>query len=158
MSSRITYVKSLPFDNDRVTICLFTTTALRSLYSLQKELFQNNSKRSKGCSISVCHSLCKTIGIVVQWPVLFIAALSGSVNAQEGAVRQMRYNISLPSQSVADSLSDLSALTNQVLLFSYDEVFGVKASPVVGECTLPEALDIMLQGTGFPGSPTKRMR
>ena len=47
-------------------------------------------------------------------------------------------------------------LTNQMLLFSYDEVGEVGANPVVGKHTFHEALNIMLQGTGFSGSLTTK--
>lgn len=119
--------------------------------------FKKRQKHSKGYCAPVCHMACKAIGTLVQCTMmLLLITQSGVVNAGNSAERQVLYNINIPPQSIAQSLSDLSAQTDQMLLFSYAEVEPLKANPVVGKYTLQQALDIMLQGTGFSGSLTKQ--
>ena len=118
---------------------------------------EKNTIHIKGCQALLCHTFCKTIGALVPYVVLLLfVAQSGMANANNNAERQAVYQLNLPQQSVAQSLSDLSEQANQMLLFSYEEVESVMANPVVGRYTLQQALRVMLQGTGFSGSLTEK--
>lgn len=111
----------------------------------------------KGYFRYLCHTVCKTMGALVRYAVLLILVAQGGVaNANNSAERQAVYNVNLPRQSVAQSLSDLSEQTDQMLLFSYEEVEPFMANPVVGRYSVQQAVEIMLQGTGFSGSLTSR--
>ena len=61
------------------------------------------------------------------------------------------YDIDLHTQSVADALNGLSEQTGVPVVFPYDLVKDRKANPVVGRCTLLEALDELLKDTGLSG-------
>lgn len=127
------------------------------LFQISSVFSKKHSNRSKGYCASMCHTLCKTIGALVQCAVLsLLMTQSGVVNAEDSVDRQAVYQIDLPRQSVAQSLSDLSEQVNRMLLFSYEEVGQLSANPIVGRYTLQEALKIVLRGTGFSGSLTKK--
>ena len=61
------------------------------------------------------------------------------------------YQINLPAQSVAEALASLSEQIDVLLLFPYEVAKELRANPLRGEYTLPGALEIMLEGTGFSG-------
>lgn len=66
------------------------------------------------------------------------------------------YQMNISAQSVAESLMSLSEQTDVLLLFPYDDASKLKANPVHGKYTLLQALEIMLEGTGFSGSLSKK--
>ncbi|MCT2533514.1 TonB-dependent receptor [SAR92 clade bacterium H231] len=88
--------------------------------------------------------------------VLVLAVISICASAEVSAEQQKVYRLNIPAQSVAESLSDLSIQTDQMLLFSHDVADKLKANSVVGKFTVPQALEIMLRGTGFSGGLTKK--
>ena len=105
----------------------------------------------------MCHTVCKLIGALVQCAtLLLLITQSGVAVADNDAKWQAVYYINLPRQNVAKSLSDLSEQADQMLLFSYEEVEPFSANPIAGRYTLQQALEIMLRGTGLPGSLTKK--
>ncbi len=81
--------------------------------------------------------------------IFFLAACLLTTTAV--AERLKTYQINLPNQSVAESLASLSEQIDVLLLFPYEIAKELKANSVRGEYTLPEALEIMLEGTGFSG-------
>lgn len=60
-----------------------------------------------------------------------------------------RFSINLPAQSVAKSLNSLARQSGAQFLFSYDLAESRMAKPVVGQYTLPVAVELLLQGTGL---------
>jgi iron complex outermembrane receptor protein len=76
------------------------------------------------------------------------------VNAQSAS--EQTYNIDLPAQSVAASLTSLSEQTDVLVLFPYDIAEPRRGHPVVGRFTLQEALDILLRGTGLSPSVSEK--
>lgn len=77
-----------------------------------------------------------------------------SVNAK--AEEPKLYQVSLPAQSVAESLVDLSEQIDVLLLFPYKVANSLNANPVDGKYTLPQVLEIMLKGTGYSGGLSKK--
>jgi iron complex outermembrane recepter protein len=61
------------------------------------------------------------------------------------------YRIDLPALTVDEALNELSEQVGVPVLFPYDLAQSRVAHPVVGKYTLPQALDILLQGTGLSG-------
>ena len=102
--------------------------------------------------------------VVILTTLLLSTAISANPSAKnsttgsapDNAKETQVYSINLPSQSVAKSLTDLSEQIDVLLLFPYDLAKQVAANPVNGSHTLPQALQIMLEGTGFSGSLTKK--
>jgi len=80
--------------------------------------------------------------------LLALTALSLSSHASETG----SYQLDLPAQSCAESLTRLSEIADVMLLFPAKIAENIRANPVKGRYTLVEALDIMLDGTGLVGS------
>ena len=78
------------------------------------------------------------------------------LNSRAEAEGPMLYEIDLPAQSVAQSLTDLSVQIDRQLLFPYKLAASIDANPVLGRYTLQQALRIMLRGTGFSGGLTTK--
>lgn len=76
------------------------------------------------------------------------------VNAQTAAERT--YNIDLPAQSVAASLTSLSEQTDVLVLFPYDIAEPRRGHPVMGRFTLQEALELLLRDTGLSASVSEK--
>jgi iron complex outermembrane recepter protein len=62
-----------------------------------------------------------------------------------------KYQIDLPAQTVAETLTDLAEHLDVPVFFSYRLAKERKANPVSGRYTLQEAVDAVLQGTGLTG-------
>src|ERR1700733_7883853 len=62
-----------------------------------------------------------------------------------------KYDINLPSESVATALNGLSEQTNVPAVFSYDLAKSRISNSVIGRYTLLDALDVLLKGTGLSG-------
>lgn len=140
----------------RATLRLLITPAYCCYFMIIKKIVKNNKNNSKGYCSYLCHTVCKTVESILQCALFFYIAISGVANAEERVDNNVVYSLKLPAQSVAQSLSDLSEQTDQMLLFSYDIAEGLKAKPVVGQYTIAQALDIMLAGTGFSGGLTTK--
>jgi iron complex outermembrane receptor protein len=72
-----------------------------------------------------------------------------AVSAKSGEER--RFRIKLPSQTVAESLADISDQLDILLLFPYEMASKLPANAIDGRYTLAKALEIMLDGTGYIG-------
>jgi iron complex outermembrane receptor protein len=109
-----------------------------------------------------CHKRSKTparINKTVQALLVGIGLFSSVVMVAQAQTQEQapkRYHLNLPAQSVADSLTQLSEQTKQMLLLSYEVADTLQASPVMGYYTLQEALNTMLEGTGHSGGLTQK--
>jgi iron complex outermembrane recepter protein len=97
---------------------------------------------------------CKVVGSSIKkFSLMLMFFLLGlSAHAQEQTI----YSIDLPAQMVSESLIDLSEQIDVLLLFSYDVAKDLKANSVKGNFTLPQALEMMLEGTGYFGGLSKK--
>lgn len=66
------------------------------------------------------------------------------------------YYFNIESQSLTQSLNELSNQTDSLILFSYDLVEKRNASTVVGYFTVHQALEQMLVGTGLVGGRSRK--
>lgn len=69
--------------------------------------------------------------------------------AQAEAMQSQEFAISLPAQSLAQSLYAVSRATGVQLVFTESDVLGVQAPALSGSFTANEMLDHLLRGTGF---------
>jgi len=89
------------------------------------------------------------------------AALCGAVAftcsafADSSFAQATKYNLSISESNLGVSLFALSRQTGVVVLYPY-ELTQVRSNPVKGWYTISEALDLMLQGTGFSGDVTSQ--
>ena len=61
------------------------------------------------------------------------------------------YTISIPEQSIAEALTSLSEQTDVLVLFPFEIARTRKSNAVSGEYMIPEAVEILLKGTGLSG-------
>jgi outer membrane receptor protein involved in Fe transport len=66
-----------------------------------------------------------------------------------------KYDVDISGGDLTTALPALSRQTGVVVLYPY-ELAQVRSNPVKGLYTVPEALELMLQGTGFSGDVTAR--
>src|SRR4051812_17985730 len=66
-----------------------------------------------------------------------------------------KYDVDISGPDLTTALPALSRQTGVVVLYPY-ELAQVRSNPVKGSYTVPEALQLMLQGTGFSGEVTAR--
>ncbi len=64
---------------------------------------------------------------------------------------EVHYDFDIPSQDAASSLEQLAEITGAIGLFRYDLAAAQQANAVVGRYTLPDALDLLLEGTNLAG-------
>jgi outer membrane cobalamin receptor len=81
------------------------------------------------------------------------ASVSTSAFAEPSYAQATKYNLDISEESLTTALPALSRQTGVVVLYPYD-LAQVRSNPVKGLYTVPEALQIMLQGTGFSGDVT----
>jgi len=67
---------------------------------------------------------------------------------------EVAYDINIPQLTIDEALNNLAQQTSMQLLFPFDLVKTLDANSVVGRYTLMEALEILLQDTGFSGGLT----
>lgn len=79
--------------------------------------------------------------------------MSLSFQAQAG---EKVYDFQITSADAEKALKSLALYAKIPLLYPYDQIKSIKASAVDGSYTIEQALEILLQGTGFQGSLTKR--
>ncbi len=89
-------------------------------------------------------------------PMMALVAIMACAIAQPLRADEARYELNVPSVSVADALEVLAEQTGAITLFPYDLAAGVQANAVVGRYTLPEALDILLTDTGLSGGLSEK--
>ncbi len=87
--------------------------------------------------------------LTLVWSVAWL--LVGTSKADDSTV----YDFDIPSQGIESALSLLAEKTATMLLFPYETVQLEKSKPVTGQCTLNDALSIMLQETGLKGDLTE---
>ena len=80
-------------------------------------------------------------------------AISGPAFAGSSYTQATKYNVDISGVNLGAALSALSRQTGVVVLYPY-ELAQVRSNPVKGSYTVPEALQLMLQGTGFSGDVT----
>ena len=80
-------------------------------------------------------------------------AVSRPAFAEPSYAQGTRYGVDISGENLAVALSALSQQTGAVALYPY-ELAQVRSNPVRGWYTVPEALQLMLQGTGFSGDVT----
>lgn len=90
---------------------------------------------------------------VVRYLLMLSLALCCANAASAGAPV---YQIELPPLTVAEALTRLSEQTGVQVLFPYELVRDKPANPVSGRCTLIEALQILLRGTGLSGGLSEK--
>ena len=90
-----------------------------------------------------------------QFVVTLILSLSFCLMSSAKTVKNEVYELNIPSQEIELALSLLAERTSALLLFPYETVQLEKSNPVVGKCTLDQALSIMLQGTSLKGDLTE---
>src|SRR5215813_14422572 len=66
-----------------------------------------------------------------------------------------KYNLDISGGDLTTALPALSRQTGVVVLYPY-QLAQVRSNPVKGSYTVPEALQLMLQGTGFSGDVTAK--
>ena len=86
---------------------------------------------------------------------VFILSSSFCYVASVQAAKGQKYEFNIPGQGIESALSQLAEQTSTMLLFPYETVQLEESKPVVGNCTLYEALSTMLRGTGLNGDLTK---
>lgn len=77
-------------------------------------------------------------------------AVSAPVIAAPSYERTSKYNLDISGSDLLTALPALSRQTGVVVLYPY-QLAQVRSNPVKGLYTVPEALSLMLEGTGFSG-------
>lgn len=85
--------------------------------------------------------------------IIWILGLLVTVGARSD--NHVVHHISLPAQSVAESLVDLSEQLDVALIFPYTVARELNAKSVNGLYTLPEVLEVLFEGTDFQGGLSK---
>ena len=80
-------------------------------------------------------------------------AVSRPAFADPSYAQSTKYNVDISGGDLTTALPALSRQTGVVVLYPY-ELAQVRSNPVKGLYTVPEALQLMLQGTGFSGDVT----
>src|SRR4051812_1177804 len=80
-------------------------------------------------------------------------AVSTPVFAASSYAQTTKYDVDISGSDLLTALPALSRQTGVVVLYPY-ALAQVRSNPVKGSYTVPEALQLMLQGTGFSGDVT----
>src|SRR5215469_12857205 len=83
-----------------------------------------------------------------------LAVLKPAV-AEPTYAQTTKYNLDISGEDLTTALPALSRQTGVVVLYPY-QLAQVRSNPVKGLYTVPEALQLMLQGSGFSGDVTAR--
>jgi iron complex outermembrane receptor protein len=92
----------------------------------------------------------ETLAAVALWVCL---AFSTPAFAEPSYAQATKYNLDISGADLMTALPALSRQTGAVVLYPY-ALAQVRSNPVKGLYTVPEALQLMLQGTGFSGDVT----
>src|SRR5690242_10961556 len=84
-----------------------------------------------------------------------VLAVSRPAVAEPTYEQATKYNLDISGSDLLTALPALSRQTGVVVLYPY-QLAQVRSNPVKGLYTVPEALQLMLQGTGFSGDVTAR--
>ena len=82
-------------------------------------------------------------------------AISAPASAKPSYAQATKYHLDISDESLTTALPALSRQTGVVVLYPY-ELAQIRSNPVKGLYTVPEALQLMLQGTGFSGDVTEQ--
>src|SRR6267378_3461497 len=77
-------------------------------------------------------------------------AVSGPAIAASSYEQTTKYDVDISGSDLLTALPALSRQTGVVVLYPY-QLAQVRSNPVKGLYTVPEVLQLMLQGTGFSG-------
>ena len=80
-------------------------------------------------------------------------AISGPVIAAPSFDQTQKYDVDISGSDLLTALPALSRQTGVVVLYPY-QLAQVRSNPVKGAYTVPEALSLMLEGTGYSGDVT----
>ena len=80
-------------------------------------------------------------------------AISSPAFAEQTYAQSTKYNLNISGEDLLTALPALSQQTGVVVLYPY-QLAQVRSNPVKGLYTVPEALQLMLQGTGYSGDVT----
>jgi iron complex outermembrane receptor protein len=80
-------------------------------------------------------------------------AISTPAFADQAYAQATKYNVDISGESLTEALPALSRQTGVVVLYPY-QLAQVRSNPVKGSYTVPEVLQLMLQGTDFSGNVT----
>src|SRR3954463_15223783 len=80
-------------------------------------------------------------------------AVSTPAFAQPSYEQATKYNVDISGSDLLTALPALSRQTGVVVLYPY-QLAQVRSNPVKGSYTVPEALQLMLEGTGYSGDVT----
>src|SRR5258706_15417113 len=80
-------------------------------------------------------------------------AVSRPAFAEPTYAQSTKYNVDISGADLLTALPALSRQTGVVVLYPY-QLAQVRSNPVKGLYTVPEALQLMLQGTGYSGDVT----
>jgi len=83
--------------------------------------------------------------------VSLLCCLMSLAKAEENKV----YDFNIQRQGIESALNALAGSTGKLLLFPYETVQLEKSNPVVGRCTVNDALLVMLHGTSLRGDLTE---
>ncbi|HEY0685617.1 MAG TPA: TonB-dependent receptor [Steroidobacter sp.] len=72
------------------------------------------------------------------------------------ATDEPRYDFDIPAQDLAQALERLAEQSGALTLFPFDVASAIRANPIRGSYTLPQALDELLKGTGLSGDVTEK--
>jgi len=86
---------------------------------------------------------------------ILILGLLCSLTSIAKAEQKEVFDFNIPRQGIESALNELAGSTSKLLLFPYETVQLEESNPVVGRCTLTDALSVMLQGTGLRGDLTE---
>lgn len=84
----------------------------------------------------------------------FVVPMSFPVEAQaefQVEVSQERYDLLIDASDLEDALNSLAKQTQTAVLYPFDDVINITAPAIDGSYTVEQALEILLQGTGFLG-------
>src|SRR5436190_2434924 len=82
-------------------------------------------------------------------------AVSKPAFAEPTYAQATKYNLDISGADLTTALPALSRQTGVVVLYPY-ALAQVRSNPVKGSYTVPEVLQLMLQGTGFSGEVSAR--
>lgn len=94
-------------------------------------------------------------GSQLRWLVpAFCTALlcvAGSARGETDVSGDALHDIDIPAMNAAEALNRLAEQTDSILLFPYDLARSREANATVGQYTLLDALDVLLENTGLSG-------
>ena len=87
--------------------------------------------------------------------VLSLVVLLAATGARSQEA-EPEYDIYLPEQDAASALEQLAEQTGAITLFPYDLAAGRTTNAVIGQYTLPDALELLLTDTGLSGGLSEK--